>query len=317
MSTPFGWLSRLVQRVTGSTASDNALLEFESEAERESRLAQSHAPERRLWRTVVIAAALIAVAGIGISRWPSVATRAADAPLAGALASLAITTKPDGAQVVVDNVPRGTTPLALSVAAGAHTVTVRSGSIERTMTINAKEGSDIVRDIEFSSAPAVPAVSSTVTTNTRGARDASDRRSAGVAAGWVQIAAPFEVQLIEGGEVIGTSATPRMMLTAGIHDLLIANRALEFQDARRIEVKNGETMRIGVEPQEVRVNINARPWAEVSVDGQPLGETPIANARILVGTRRVVFRHPELGERQETVVVTTRPGQRISIDLTK
>jgi hypothetical protein len=317
-----------------------------------------------MWRTLIVAAALIAIAGIGISRWPSIATRAADVPAASRPSSLAITTTPDGAQVIVDGEPRGVTPLTLSVAPGTHALTVRSGSIERTMTINATAGADIVRDIEFPSSPAAPATASlTVTSDAQGARIAIDGRSVGVApitvrelaagrhrvtassgggtterqielragentslvfstsksaeAGWVQIAAPFEVQLIERGEVIGTSATPRMMLTAGTHDLLIVNRALDFQDARRIDVKNGETTRVGVEPQEVRININARPWAEVSVDGQSLGETPIANARMLVGTRRLVFRHPELGERQETVVITTRPGQRISVDLTK
>jgi hypothetical protein len=364
MTTGSGWLSRLVQRFTGVAATDNPLLEFESEADRESRLAPSRPPGRRLWRTFVIAAALFAIAGIGISRWPWIATRAAGAEATDNLSSFAINTTPQGAQVIVDGEPRGVTPLTLVIAPGSHAVTVRAGTLERNITINAKAGGEIVRDIEFPSNPVASATAAlTVTSDPQGARVAIDGRFIGVTpitvgdlpagrhrvtatstsgnverqidlqagenssvvfslaktadAGWVQIAAPFDVQLIERGEVIGTSATPRMMLTAGTHDLLIVNRSLEFQDARRIDVKRGETTRVGVEPQEVRININARPWAEVSVDGQSLGETPIANTRVLVGTRRLVFRHPDLGERQETVVVTTKPGQRFSVDLTK
>jgi hypothetical protein len=55
----------------------------------------------------------------------------------------------------------------------------------------------------------------------------------------------------------------------------------------------------------------------VIVDGRSLGQTPISNARVLVGTRKLIFRHPELGEREETVFVTTNPRQRFAVDLTK
>ena len=63
--------------------------------------------------------------------------------------------------------------------------------------------------------------------------------------------------------------------------------------------------------------MNARPWAEIIVDGANVGQTPIANIQITVGTHEMVFRHPQLGERKQTIVVTAKGPNRIAADLTK
>jgi serine/threonine-protein kinase len=49
--------------------------------------------------------------------------------------------------------------------------------------------------------------------------------------------------------------------------------------------------------------VNATPWAEVWIDGRSLGETPLANVEVPVGEHELVFRHPDLGERRQRVVV--------------
>jgi hypothetical protein len=65
------------------------------------------------------------------------------------------------------------------------------------------------------------------------------------------------------------------------------------------------------------VNINAMPWAEVWLDGRDLGQTPLGNVQIPIGSRELVFRHPDLGERRATVLVTLKEPARISVDLRK
>jgi serine/threonine-protein kinase len=65
------------------------------------------------------------------------------------------------------------------------------------------------------------------------------------------------------------------------------------------------------------LHINALPWAEVWIDGRALGETPIANVAVPPGTHELVFRHPELGERRQSVVVRASSPTRIGIDLRK
>jgi hypothetical protein len=61
--------------------------------------------------------------------------------------------------------------------------------------------------------------------------------------------------------------------------------------------------------------INAIPWAEVLVDGNRVGETPIGSITVPLGTHEVLFRHPELGERRMSVTVTAREPLKIGVDL--
>ena len=79
----------------------------------------------------------------------------------------------------------------------------------------------------------------------------------------------------------------------------------------------GQTVSIRVDAPKASVSVNARPWAEIIVDGANVGQTPIANIQITVGTHEMVFRHPQLGERRETIVVTAKGPNRIAADLTK
>ena len=65
------------------------------------------------------------------------------------------------------------------------------------------------------------------------------------------------------------------------------------------------------------LSINAQPWAEVFVDGERVGETPIGNLSRRIGTHEVIFKHPDLGERRETVVITVGKPARIGVDLRK
>jgi serine/threonine-protein kinase len=63
------------------------------------------------------------------------------------------------------------------------------------------------------------------------------------------------------------------------------------------------------------MSFNAIPWAEVTVNGQQIGETPLANISVPVGTHDVVFRHPELGEKHIRTVVTLAAPAKVSVDM--
>jgi hypothetical protein len=107
------------------------------------------------------------------------------------------------------------------------------------------------------------------------------------------------------------------MLAAGRHDITILNRSLGYQDARRVEVAAGKTVSVRVDPPKVLVSVNARPWAEVTLDGNSVGQTPISNLLVTVGSHELVFRHPQFSERRQAVVVTAKGPNRIAADLTK
>lgn len=63
------------------------------------------------------------------------------------------------------------------------------------------------------------------------------------------------------------------------------------------------------------MSLNAAPWAQVWIDGQQVGETPLSNVRVPIGSREVVFRHPELGEKTVRAVVTAGTPTKLSVDL--
>ena len=76
----------------------------------------------------------------------------------------------------------------------------------------------------------------------------------------------------------------------------------------------GETSAMKVDPPKGSLSLNATPWAEVWIDGERAGETPIGNVQLSIGQHEVVFRHPELGERRFTPTVTLSAPARVTAD---
>ncbi|NOZ00944.1 MAG: protein kinase [Deltaproteobacteria bacterium] len=73
-------------------------------------------------------------------------------------------------------------------------------------------------------------------------------------------------------------------------------------NTRKAVVRHGRASRTAT-PKAIHASghavmtLNARPWAEVFLDGRNLGRTPIIGLDTTAGRHVVVFRHPELGER--------------------
>jgi hypothetical protein len=109
----------------------------------------------------------------------------------------------------------------------------------------------------------------------------------------------------------------RIMLASGRHDIVLLNPSIGYTDARTITVAPGKTVSIRIDAPKVPVSLNARPWADITVDGDSVGQTPIANLPLTIGSHEIVFRHPQFAERKQTVVVTTKGPNRITADLTK
>src|SRR5258706_5727442 len=145
---------------------------------------------------------------------------------------VSVVTDPPGARVAVDGKARGTSPITLvDLTPADHKVTVTSdtGSAERTVAVTAGGRASIM----FS----LPKVS-------------------GPVGGWLSISAPFDVEVVEHEDVIGTSGTNRIMLAAGRHDITIINRSLGYEEPRKVEVTAGKTTAVRVDPPQVSVTAN-------------------------------------------------------------
>jgi hypothetical protein len=213
---------------------------------------------------------------------------------ASALGELQIRTEPAGATVTVDGRVLGKSPLtAEGLTPGPHTVTVENelGPVTQRVTIEAGTTASLVVPM---TAPKNAPVS-----------------------GWIAVNAPVDVQLYENQRLLGSSQTDRIMVPVGRHDLEIVNEALGYRTTKTVNVSPGQTASIRLDLPKAPMALNAVPWAEVWVDGERVGETPIGSVQVSIGPHEVVFRHPELGERRVVTTVTLAGPAKVSVDMRK
>jgi len=231
------------------------------------------------------------LAGTSIVQHLEIAPTVSAAPAVVAHGGLRVQTVPPGQAVLVDDVMRGNSPVTIdALAPGDHTVVVKSsdGSVRRTVSVKAGETSSLVIS---PTAPAAPSP------------------------GWLSVQSTTRLELRQYGKLIGTTETEQLMLPAGEHDIELVNEAVGYRTTRKVTVAPGKTTTLPVELPYGSLSINAQPWAEVWIGSERIGETPIANLSRRVGSYDITFRHPELGERRETVLVTLRQPSRLGVDM--
>ena len=121
----------------------------------------------------------------------------------------------------------------------------------------------------------------------------------------------------ENGQLMGTSQSDRIMVTAGRHEFDIINESLGFRARRVVTVNPGKVSQVRLEWPSGTLALNAQPWADVYIGGQRIGETPIGSVTLPIGSHEVTFRHPQLGEQVVRATVTATNPTRVSVDMRK
>jgi len=207
-------------------------------------------------------------------------------PVSGNSGQLAITSQPPGARVTIDGKAAGETPLTLdTVRPGRHVIILTGASgASAKRTVRVEAGQTLAIDLPLFS-------------------------------GFAAISAPFVIEVSENGKTLGTSED-QILLSPGSHALRVANKDLGYVATETVEIQPGEVTRLTLDPRG-RANINAAPWAEVWIDGEKAGETPLANVAIRLGIREIVFKNPQFGERKITATITGSAPATISVDFSK
>ncbi len=198
---------------------------------------------------------------------------------------LQVNTEPSGAHVLVDNVSRGVTPLTLDdVPLGVHTVVLESsgGSIKRSVTIRSDEPASMTETIY---------------------------------PGWLKVFAPFDITISEGSKVLRLDDREQVMLPAGPHDVRFENRAFAYQETRHIEIQPGITTPLSLVAPHSTLTLTTSAPAEVLIDGVSVGQTPLTDYSIQLGTRDVQIKSAA-GDKRLSIPVTTKPVV-MDIDLAK
>ena len=212
----------------------------------------------------------------------------ADTPTTGLLT---VQSQPAGAKVIVDGTERGVAPITVAdLTPGEHEVILQSdaGTVRHVVNVLAGATASLVAPLNAGNGPV---------------------------SGWVIVKAPFTIEIYEQGRLLGTTDTDRIMMAAGRHELELVNDALAYRSTRTVQVPAGKIASIAVELPHGVVNLNALPWAEVWIDGQRVGETPIGNLGVPIGPHEVVFRHPQFGEKRHAISVTLAAPVRLSVEM--
>lgn len=215
----------------------------------------------------------------------------ATAVSAATVGTLEVTSEPTRVALVVDGAPVGLTPLtATTLSAGDHVLSARfpSGVVERRVRV------DPGRTTTLHLVSPTPTGDSIV--------------------GWLNVDTAVPLRIFEEGRLLGTTDVNRVMLPVGTHALHFVSDETGFEADRTVTVSAGRPTAIRIDVPTATLSINARPWAEVFVDGERIGDTPIGNLTRPIGRHEIVLRHPELGERRQTVMMTLRGPTRVSVD---
>jgi hypothetical protein len=139
---------------------------------------------------------------------------------------------------------------------------------------------------------------------------------AGSRVGGIRVSSPIELQVLENGKVVGSTAGP-IAVNDGSHTFELVNETLGFRLRQTVAVKPGQLTNVNVSVPNGRISINAAPWADVWIDGTAAGQTPLANLTLPIGPHEIVFRHPQFGEQRQHIDVKVGGLTRVSAILQK
>ena len=180
---------------------------------------------------------------------------------------------PDGARVVLNGKEVGFTPLTLkNVPAGRHALVLEgdAGTLKRTVRVQPNERTVARYEIT---------------------------------AGFLSVTSRIPVEIFDGTRKLGSSEGGHILLTPGQYKVRLVNTKYGFREDAEFTIKAGEISTHAVNLPEGSLHVTTEAGAEIFVEGELMGIAPLAPFRVPIGSREVLVRHPDLGERRQSVEV--------------
>jgi hypothetical protein len=133
--------------------------------------------------------------------------------------------------------------------------------------------------------------------------------------GFLTIYSRIPLEIAADDRRVGSSDDGQLVLTAGNHTIALVNEHFGFRSTVRLNVKPGENTVYTVPLPSGVLQVDTAPGAEVFVEGERVGVSPLGEIPVPIGTREVLVRHPELGQRAESVEVTAGRTSRVTLTL--
>jgi hypothetical protein len=123
-------------------------------------------------------------------------------------------------------------------------------------------------------------------------------------------------EVVVDGKTQGQTPLGNIQLAAGEHTVTLSNHDFAGVITDRVTISPNRTV-----TQKYSFNdfgylqIVVRPWADIFIDGRPVGQTPISKLKVPAGRHTVLLRHPEMAEKTMTVVIASRETTVMSVEM--
>jgi eukaryotic-like serine/threonine-protein kinase len=118
------------------------------------------------------------------------------------------------------------------------------------------------------------------------------------------------------GKDLGQTPVVGASISAGSHGMKLVNAPLGISRKMALDVAEGETKKISFHLEKGKVRFIVRPWANVTLDGKPLGATPMPDQEIFEGKHQVLLSNPKLGKNAtRTVQVSAGETAEVKVNL--
>jgi serine/threonine-protein kinase len=114
------------------------------------------------------------------------------------------------------------------------------------------------------------------------------------ATGKISVQAPGPADVYVNGRKIGSVPLKEHKLPEGKYSLQVRSRKRRYWLGRYIAIKAGTHRRLNLTPQKGTIRVRVRPWARVTLDGKPLGTTPLAPVSVYEGPHTLVLENSDL-----------------------
>lgn len=347
----FGTVHEPVEAPAGSAVIDRG---FFGTGRNDSRATVSPLRVKRHWRTMLPWGGAAIVITVLVAGGAALWTHWVERTVGQATGTLNVSSKPEGATILIDGIERGKAPLSLVVAPGSHRVTAKSaqGAGEVVHDIVVGETHDLTVPLQFGSDPGfldintdppgavvrldgelrgrsplsladLPPGEHELTVEL-GAAQLQRRFTLAPAerltlyvplAGWLTVRSRVPVEVLDRGRAVGLSNDGRLLVPAGRRRLQFVNNEYGVNTSQDVVIRAGQQADLTVPLTHGGLSVTTDIPADVWVDGQSVGRTPTGNIDVPVGEHEVLVSHPELGDQRLTVIVGMGAPTRLSVRL--
>jgi len=132
--------------------------------------------------------------------------------------------------------------------------------------------------------------------------------------GWLVVQSSVTLSILRNGEAIGNSDDGRLAIAPGHHELELSNSSAGYREAMTIQIAPGQVTTLRPDLPQSTIDIEATPNAKVLIDGREVGETPLTQLALTIGSHDIVLRHPDFADRHVSAFIKVGTPAHVSVD---